>query len=377
MPLIRRAICYLLSLGLSGLALANKGEITPIAEEEAAPWWNISFRPKLDADASILWSDGVVISEQNARLELASDRFDLGLSLTRTHFDLNYEPGVFGLEETLRQDQWRLGADTRVSLAEHWNLLGTVSYHDGFSDYRSLWISRYYDQLFRELPGYEAPSPKGGSFSLGLEWEYIPIMAKLRLTGGYGRETIAPSYDVLSSGLSQSRPNLYTHFAQLQTENVINKRITWQNTARYSLITNREKRWSAQSNLNLALAEHLYFRLTAGGATEQPAFDARFVGGVLEYQLNEQWAVRLSGRYYEDTGEIENSLGGFNTSAPSLESFELGLGLRWQGVSSALNLYVGYYQTDYEPLAEDNLFLSNLYRDRRWGLAQLSFTHNF
>ncbi len=344
-------------------------------EEAASSSW--SFRKRVDTEASVLWADGVTLSEYSLGTRLTSDPFDLGFLISRNEYEVTYEPEIFGSDASLSEDRTGYTVDGRLSIGEDWSLLGSASYYDGFTDYRSLWISEYYEQLFGEVDGYIEPSPKGYSVSVGLEWEYLPVMGRLRFTGGYGRDTIAPAYDFGANGLERSRPNLYTKTLQLQTENVLSANVVVQNTVQYTDTTNREKRWSTQTAWNVALAERWFLRTQAGFAVEQPEFDAYFAGGSLEYEFVDDWFVRISARYYEDTGEIENSLGGFTSSAPALESFELGAGIRWEGIHSALNLYVGYYQTEYEPLAEDNAFLKNLYNDRRWGLVQLSYTYTF
>ncbi len=352
-------------------------DVDPVFEEESGLFSSWSFRTRFDAESSVLWADGIVLSEHALGGRITSDPFDVGLTVGYSTFDLDYEPSIFGADTTLTEDRTTYALDGRVTLASQWDLVGSVAYYDGFSDYRSLWISEYYNQLFGGVPSFVDPAPKGVSYTLGLEWEYIPIMAKVRLTGGYGKDTIAPAYDIGENGLERSRPDLYTKLLQLQTENVLSSRVVVQNTFQYTDTTNREKRWTAQTGWNIALADALYLRLLGGYAVEQPSFEAYHIGGTLEYQVADEWFVRVNARYYEDTGEIENSLGGFTSSAPGLESFEFGAGLRWQGVHSALNLYAGYYQTNYDALAEDNLFLQNLYADRRWGLVQLSYTYSF
>ncbi len=353
----------------------NHPEESIIEESESTPSFDYSLRS--DVEGSVLFGDGITLSEYSLYTQLTSDPFDLGITLSYDTYEIDYEPEIFGRATKLSTSQDTIAFDGRLTLGDHWNLIGTASYYDGYADYRSLWISEYYDQLFGAVDGYIDPSPKGVSFSLGLEWEYIPVMAKVRLTGGYSKDTIAPAYDFGENGLVRSRPDLYTNFFQLQTENVLTNKLVMQNTFQYTNTTNREKRWSARTALNYAINDRLFMRFNGGFAVEQPTFDAYYAGLSLEYQFIDNWFLRLNGRYYEDTGEIENSLGGFTSSAPALESFELGAGLRWQGVNSALNLYVAYYQTEYEPLAEDNAFLQNLYNDRRWGIVQLSYTYNF
>lgn len=343
-------------------------------QEQASGW---SGRQRLDGEASVLWADGLVLSAYALAGRVTSDPFDLGLTVTRNEFAVTYEPEILGSPASLSEDRMLYTLDGRSSLGREWSLLGSASYYDGFTDYRSLWISEYYEQLFGDVDGYVEPSPKGRSLSLGVEWEYIPVMGKIRFTGGYGLDTIAPAYDFDSDGLVRSRPNLYSKTLQVQAENVLSARVATQNSLQYTDTTTRDKRWSAQSSWNIAVAEDWFLRVHGGYSVEQPAFDAVFAGCTVEFEFADDWFFRLNGRYYEDTGEIENSLGGFTSSAPSLESVELGAGIRWEGIHSALNLYMGYYQTEYGSLAEDNMFLKNLYNDRRWGLLQLSYTYLF
>jgi hypothetical protein len=98
------------------------------------------------------------------------------------------------------------------------------------------------------------------------------------------------------------------------------------------------------------------------------SLDREFAGG---------FYAGISGRYYKDTGEIENSLGGFDSAAPGLNTFEVGVALRWQGGSTSLKVYLGFLESDYSSLSEDNVFLANLYRDREWGVFQFSLSHRF
>lgn len=353
---------------------AAEWEVLADSDGERQDWL---FEKRLDAEGSVLWGDGIVLSEYTLAGGVTSEPFDLRLTVSRNDLEVRYEPLIFGAPSDLSEERMSYVLDGRWQFREGWSLLGAASAYDGFTDYRSLWISQYYEQLFGAVPGYVDPSPKGSSFQVGLEWEVVPVVSRLRLTGGYGKDTIAPAYDFLTTGLTRSRPDLYTKTLQLQAENVLLPRLVTQNTFQFTDTTNREKRWSVQTSWNWALADSWFLRTQAGFAVEQPNFDAFFVGGTLERELTGGWSIRLNARYYEDTGEIENSLGGFTSSAPPLESFELGAGLRWEGLRSALNLYVGYYQTEYEPLAADNAFLQNLYNDRRWGMVQLGYTYRF
>lgn len=345
-------------------------------ESGSSSWFNFDLKPAIDAESSVLWSNGITLQEYSLYGKISADAWDLGVAVGHNRFDIDYEPEIFGFDTTLQETTERISVDGSFQVG-NFRFLSSFGYYDGYSDYRSLWIAEYYRQLFGAVGGFRNPNPRGVSLTYGVEWEYIPVVAKVRLIGSYSRDTIAPSWDFGANGLESARPNLYTKSIQLQTENVLTPRLVWQNTGQWTETTNREKRWSYRTSANYAIADGLFLRAQGGFAVERPQFDAIYTGLTLEKQIADNWYARLSGRYYIDTGEIENSLGGFNSSAPSLESYEFGLGLRWQGVHSALNLYAGYYRTNYEPLAADNAFLRNLYIDREWGIVQLNYTYTF
>jgi hypothetical protein len=86
--------------------------------------------------------------------------------------------------------------------------------------------------------------------------------------------------------------------------------------------------------------------------------------------------LSLTGRYYKDTGEIENSL--LTTSAaPPLQSWEIGLGVRYAWGRSALKVYVAPFWTDYAPSGDASAEFIHLYEDRNWVLAQIAFSLQF
>lgn len=380
-----KAICFLMvNAVLSPVLFAGEPSLeTPLGDGESqahAHGDGLSFsarKERTDWESAFLWADGIFLSSDTLYHQWTADAIDIGLQVDRRSYELDYEPRIFGFDTRLDRDQWTLSSDAAWRWSENFEWLGAVSYYDGFADYRSLWISEYYAQFFGGVPNYVDPSPKGFSVSSGLEWTYIPVMAKVGLTGGYARDTIAPAYDVTDEGVERSRPNLYTNFIRVTTENVLHRRLVVQNLFQYTDTTDREERWSFRSGWNWALNDDFTLRLHAGGAVEQPRFDALFGGATLERAFRDEWFLRLTGRYYRDTGEIENSLGGFTSAAPALDAFEVGLGLRWTGIHSSLNLYVGYYQTEYGALSGDNEFLENLYNDRRWGLLQIGYTYTF
>jgi hypothetical protein len=86
--------------------------------------------------------------------------------------------------------------------------------------------------------------------------------------------------------------------------------------------------------------------------------------------------LSLTGRYYHDTGELENSLL-LSSGAPPLESWEFGIGLRYRWGSSLIRLYAGPFWTNYTRHGDASAEFTYLYTDRNWGLAQLTFSRQF
>ena len=122
----------------TGLGLFEEEDSSIELEDEGFGW---SFNTRLDAEGSVLWADGIILDEYSIGTRLTSEPVDFGLTLTRNSFDVDYEPNVFGAPTSLSEDRWSYAFDSRVSLAENWNLIGAASYYDGFADYRSLWIN--------------------------------------------------------------------------------------------------------------------------------------------------------------------------------------------------------------------------------------------
>ncbi len=331
----------------------------------------------VQADADVLWASGILLEEYRGEARWEGARYELGLQFAHTGFDLDYEPNIFGFDTRLKETRRLISGDISVPVHDRVQLNAAVVVYDGFSDYRSLWISQWYEQLVGEVPGYIEPDPEGYSLSAGLRWEYIPLNAWLELSAAYGKDVIAPAYDFIETGLQRGEDELFTESLNATFENVLHPRIITQTILRWNDTTNRENRWSLANETHFALLDRWVLRTQAGAAVEDPNFDAYYYGAALDWEFAGGFYAGVSLRYYADTGEIENSLGGFNSSAPELNTFEFGLSLRWQGDSTSAKLYVGYLESDYSSLSEDNVFLGNLYRDREWGVFQFSVSHKF
>ena len=117
-------------------------------------------------------------------------------------------------------------------------------------------------------------------------------------------------------------------------------------------------------------------RSTVGYAKEAPRFEAWFVEETLETDIDRRWFFGLIGRWYEDTGEIDDSLL-LSSAAPELETWHVGISVRWQGEHSGLKLSGGPYFTRYGALGPYTEPFQNLYRERDWVILQLAFSHQF
>ncbi|HUF60509.1 MAG TPA: hypothetical protein VMN36_00410 [Verrucomicrobiales bacterium] len=331
----------------------------------------------LQAEADVLWASGILLEEYRGEARWEKERYELGIQFAHTGFDLDYKPNIFGFDTGLQETRRFISGDISFPIHNRIRLNAAVAGYDGFSDYRSLWISQWYEQLVGEVSGYVEPGPEGYSLSAGLRWEYIPLNAWLELSAAYGKDVIAPAYDFTETGLQRAEDELFTESLNATFENVLHSRIITQTTLRWNDTTNREDRWSVANETHFALFDRWVLRTQIGAAVEDPNFDAYYYGAALDWEFAGGFYAGVSARFYADTGEIENSLGGFNSSAPELNTFEFGLSLRWQGDSTSAKLYAGYLESDYSSLSEDNVFLGNLYRDREWGVFQFSVSHQF
>jgi hypothetical protein len=138
--------------------------------------------------------------------------------------------------------------------------------------------------------------------------------------------------------------------------------------------TDREARFAIR-NAWAAAAGPFGFRLTGGYTGESPSFDAAYGSALVEWDFLPRWSVHAGYRTYHDSGEIESS--GFNALAPGLDSNEIFTGIKWDRGDLSVSANVGFLQTDYEPLSEDNEFFGNLYQDRDWWTFRLAASYQF
>jgi hypothetical protein len=302
-------------------------------------------------------------------------------------FDMDYQPftpvDFFGFREDLHEDRLTGQVGLRQRLAERFTFLAAGGIYEGYPDYRRVWIANRYRQKydhpnFPRVAGYERPDPKGHNLSIGTRYEYLPATGFAELKLGYAHDQTAPGYeDGLDANgqflLLKGREQLDSKSLALTFENVLTKRLRGLNEFGVSDTTGREPRFTYEGSLNIALAERWVLRGYGGLAIESPKFDGHFFGLTAEFEVTPNLLLSFTGRYYRDSGEIENSLP-VTSAAPPLRSWGVGAGLRYHWSRASLKLCAGPFWTDYmrQPgIAEEFTFL---YKDRNWVLVQLAFS---
>jgi len=332
---------------------------------------DLSFEAMLASDIQ-LTSTALTYGQKHGATEWKID-------YTHNTIGEDYEPyGLFdflGYSERINANYNGGAAYVRQELGRSltWRLAGGG--YDGFADYRSLWLANYYKQQFSFVPGYETPHPSGYNVSTSLRWEYQPATGFAELWFLYAHDTIAPGYEFepLLGELLQAPDQLDTYSPALKFENIFTRRIRWLNEFQLVLTTGREPRYAYRSSVNVALGERWVWRTSGGYTFENPALRAWYAGATLEFEITPRWLVNLSGLYYHDTGEIENSAF-ISTAAPGLQTWQVGLGLRYVGDVSSFSVSVAPIIADYQPVEVGTRPFTNLYQDRNWLSVQAAWT---
>lgn len=299
-------------------------------------------------------------------------------SATFNTFDIDYQPAPFDfLGSAVHRGEFRGGGSLGlgVDLGPRLQASLSVAAYSGFTDYRSLWFDEYYRQQFSDLPGYSEAAPRGEAVSVGLRWEYLPATGFLQADVGWRHDVISPGYEIDFDGLRRGRPNLHTASYRFAVEHALGPRLRTLQELRVTETSDRDVRLAWQGAFNLAVYERWTLRLLGGFTRENPTFEAHFVGGAVEFSPADGWILGLTGRFYRDTGEIENS--NFSNAAPGVDAWQTGLSIQRKWGARTVRLAASPYFTRYEPFGIGTAFFQNLYRDRDWAVVQLAYTHEF
>lgn len=334
----------------------------------------------LELGTDVLWSNDVLLTDTTATHVFARGGTEFRTAYSLGTLDLDYDPAeeafVFWRQPVSLSDRRHaLQEMIQHTLSPSITLNSAFGGYDGYQDYRSLWLNEFYRQEYPE--GYSEAKPHGVNLGVGVRWEVSPTTSFIQFDYAWQADSIAPGYEKKPfKPLAQGRDELYTHTAALTLENILSPSLRSQLSGYASDTTGREMRYGGRLSLNWALAEHWVLRSSIGYSQEEPQFDAWFMDETIEADIDGRWFFSLSGRCYRDTGEIDDSLL-LSSAAPELETRYVGLGMRWQGVNSALRFSGGAYSTRYGALGLFTEPFHNLYRDRSWGIVQMAFTHQF
>ncbi|MGE3308889.1 MAG: TlpA family protein disulfide reductase [Limisphaerales bacterium] len=346
------------------------------SDEGESDSFGIPQRATLAFDGA--FSSDVQLTQESASYRLGEGVWEVLVTGGLGTIGLDYAPVSFDfLGEPTRVDEVRGYGQiaTRWRALDVLTVLGGAGLYDGFTDFRSAWLSEYYRQQFSALPGYVGPTPSGHNLTAGLRWEYLPGSGFAQLDFSYLNDEIAPGYEIDFDGLRRGRSFLYTTVVRVSFENVLHRRLRVLHEFRRIDTSDRDLRLGYQGSANLALGERWVVRLQGGLAAEDPQFDAWYGGATVEYEASTRWRISASGRYYEDTGEIENS--NFSNAAPPLRAWQAGVGVRYVGEGWAFKLFAAPYSTRYGSFGIGTAFFGNLYRGRDWGLVQAAVDHEF
>ena len=329
-----------------------------------------------------LWSNDIFLTDTTATHIFARGVTEFRTSYSYSTLDLDYDPAeeafVFWRQPTnISESSQTLQESIRHTFSD-WpslTLNGALGGYDGYQDYRSLWLNEFYRQEYPD--GYIKAEPRGVNVGIGLRWEFAPTTGFLQFDYAWQKDEIAPGYEkVPFEPLLRGRDELDTHSARLMLENILTPSLRSQVMGLVTDTIGRKMRYGGQVSLNWAMAESWVLRSAVGYSEEAPQFEAWFVDETLEMDIDERWYFSLTGRWYNDTGEVDDSLL-LSSAAPELETWHIGLGIRWQGANSAVKFSGGPYFTRYGALGSYTEPFHNLYRGRDWGIVQLAFTHQF
>ena len=339
----------------------------------------------LEPFVEVLWSSDIFLVENNLDYRVTGPNADFGLGVSYGIIDIDYEPfaaaDIVGFPTHLSEGRPSFLLSYNRNLRSTLTLSATAGGYKGFTDHRSLWLDEYYRQQFSGIEGYLAADPRGINFSLGLRWEYIPGNGFIQVTGSYSEDNISPGYErILFEPLFRGIDFLKSTSIGMNLENVLTPRLRSLQQFQFIDTTSRELRFSYQGSLNWAIKESWVLR-TVGGATVEDdenrgTFNSYSVGMNLEYDWNETWFLSVAARYYQDNGQIEESLL-VDSGVPPLHTFQSGITLRWQGEKSSFKIIAQPYFTRFDTVERDVAPFANLYADRNWGLFGFTYSRGF
>ena len=345
-------------------------------------------RKTLSVDADLLFGSNsldnsdIQVERYSGEFEVSVEDTTVGLSFSRTLYDIDVAgPGlsIFGFtrREATSNVALSLGQDWSESLATTLTLSG----HEGFTNFRSIWLDEFFAQsTVGAFPGFEPGDPSGLSISLGSTYTFPNEVDSINVSLSYSTDRIAPGQAIefvpgVGAGILRGDDVLDTWAANVTGNFYITNRITSQLLARASLTGVREVRTQLRANAAWQILQDLTLRGELGFANEEPEFEAFFGGITLSYQIIDPLTFSVGYRLYSDTGEITTA--NFNSAAPPLDSKELSASLLWVKGPHALSGSVAYFETDFDPVSGVNASFGQLFADRDFIAIRTAYTYQF
>jgi len=320
---------------------------------------------------------------------VGNDSWEALLSLGTTRFNLDYRPNApidpFGADIKLEQTLVEGTASFR-HIREAAEYSFSFSIYDGFRNPASIWIDEYYAQQYGTggLPGvrYEEPNPKGWNAQVQMRREIFADSGFLTLSTAFLSDRVAPGYEIEDVGTSfelvRGETRLDSWTAAASWEGLVNEKTRTVTTIRFTDTDTRDLRVGLQASLHYAISMKWIFRGHISAAREGDSFSAWSLSPTLEYRPNPAWGFALTGRYYEDTGQIETA-NLVSSAAPGLLSWQTFVQVRYYGANPDFyfTFSAGPYYTDFNEVGIGTERFLNLYRDRDWMWARLAFRTSF
>jgi len=327
----------------------------------------------IDVEYEGLFSSNLDIQRESFSYQQERAKWTFALSYFQTEYGLEYEPfaPLGGSDNSLNESNHQGSLSIGCTLQNDLETSVSVTSYDGFSDYRSIWIAEYYRQTFN-FPGsgYFAPDPEGFSITNGWRWD-PQIGTSLSIDLSYSEDTIAPGWTFGSP----ANDLLKNRIVSIRWEQAINPSLKTETSFYYSDITGREPRLNLQSSWNHALTNEITLGAQLGGSREESDFDSFYGGLSLTYEVNDYLSLKLNGRLYTDSGEIETS--GFNSAAPEINTAEIGISALIEHGDHSFQLGISSFINNYKDTDPDNEFFTNLYDDRDWITVRAAYTFEF
>lgn len=361
---------------------------TEEAGEEASSFFSNLFAgtQRIDSEYESFYNEEIWIATTRQSYEQERNGITLSLGGNYSEYFIDYTDPVGATLPSERTEE-SLGGNISLAYQATQSLSLSLGgrYYQGFADFQSVWISEYYDQFIGGSPlaasSYRAADPSGWGIDLGLIWDYR-VGARLTFGFNYGRDQIVPAWSFIPNPDNFFIPEAVPTIDELESfggsvawEQALNPRLKTQLLFRASGVTARQVRYQLQNNWAWAVTPDLTLRGQVGGALENPSYEALFGGLSLNYEFIDSWHLALAARLYHDTGEFTSA--GFNTAAPELDSSEVSLSLAWSTPVTTVRLSVGFFDTNYGGLSDDNQFFADLYEDRHFVVSRLAISHQF